>query len=297
MGVGPDSGDIDTEIHQLVLPPVLYPRNNAYSIISGFDQIFAHSSQKNRKIRGHILDGRTSPSACARIAVCSQVLTRPLNIIESANAMGLLSSYFENKNDLLEAARQCGMSLNFAMMEKLFKVGKMPSSLKKGLLEESIALPVALLLGADPDPDKINLLSNLYRELGMSLNRQRELLEWVGAICKRDKLTTRQLLDASGVTGICNDKQMDRKQKVHLVRSLMKKKRFPAICEFEQRHDRVMKSMNLKKGTQLIPPAHFEGSTYALKIEFDSYENLLRKQQEIKAIVESAHIQNLWELM
>ena len=183
------------------------------------------------------------------------------------------------------------------MVQKLLKVDQMPAPVKSGLLEGTIALPVALILDADGNTEKICILASVFRELGMSLNRQREFLEWVNGICRRDKLTTRQLFNEKDVVRIRNDQESDRRQKYRLIRQYLKKRRFPSISEFERKHDNLLKTLNLQKGTQLIPPAHFEGETYCLKIEFDSYAALVHKQGELNKIVESPDIQKLWQLM
>ena len=293
----PGDGIDDPGLLQLVRPPILLPRKETCTIISGFGQLTTDSFRNGKEIRCHLLDAGTPLSDCARIAVSCHALHRSLDIIESAKAIALLSQYFECKTDLVKAANRCGLSVNSAMVEKLLKVGAMPEPLKRGLLEGAVALPVALLLIAEHDDEKTGLLTTLYRDLDMSLNRQRELLEWVGAICKRDKLTTRQLLDEKGFARISNDKEIDRRQKVQRVRHYLKKRRYPAMVEFGGRYDKIVNALDLQKGTQLLPPAHFEGQTYALKIEFDSFDTLLKKQEEIKKMVNSSEIQELWKLM
>jgi hypothetical protein len=292
-----DIGTLELGMLQLVHPPILLPTGERHIIISGFDVVDAGLSKGRKAVRCRVLPAETPFLECARIAVACCTSRKRMDITETARAVALLCRFSEDADRVSELANGCGIAVNAVMVEKLLNVNQMPDHLKQGLSEGTIALPVALMLADDGDPEKSDRLSSLFQKLGMSLNRQRELLEWVNAICRLENLTASQLLDTPDLKAIWNDGDLDHRQKASKVRSYLRQRRFPEITRFEGQYHAILKSLKLKKGTQLLPPAHFEGNTYCLKIEFDSHAALLEKSKEFNNIINSKEIRNIWKLM
>jgi len=292
-----DTDSLELGMLQLVHPPILLPTAERHIIISGFDVVLAGLSKDRKAIRCRVLPAGTPFLECARIAIACRASRNRMDITEAGRAVALLCRFSEDVDRVPDLANGCGMEVNAVMVEKLLNVNQMPDHLKQGLSEGSIALPVALMLADDGNDEKSKRLSDLFQKLGMSLNRQRELLEWVNAICRRENLTVSQLLDTPDLTVIWNDGDLDHRQKASKVRSYLRQRRFPEMTRFELQYHAILKSLKLKKGTQLLPPAHFEGNTYCLKIEFDSHATLLEKAKELDNIINSKEIRNIWKLM
>ena len=290
-------GPINGDMHHIVSPPILLDNNGRFTIIRGFRQVQVHMGQPNATIQSIVMGPDTSAMDCAKIAVCSLVSCGSPNIVASSAAVVLLSSFCSSGKELTSVARQCGLSVNGAMVAKLLQVGQMPEAVRRGLSEGSIALPVAMILDGEPDDGLKVMLAELLRELDVSLNRQRELVEWIKAICKRDQMTIDQLLEETEIRNLRKDRQIDIRQKVSRVRSYLRRRRFPAITQFEQRYQSILRDLSLNPGMQLRPPAHFESDTYCLTMEFDGYDALLNQQKALEKLINKKNINMLWSMM
>ena len=169
--------------------------------------------------------------------------------------------------------------------------------LKSGVLDGAIALPVALQLHEWRDSAAVRALGTLLMELGLSLNRQREMLEWIVSICRRDDLTPLQLVMSKDIEKIRRNMELDRRQKAQIIRDYLKKRRYPTIADIEKRFSDIVRKLKLESGTSLIPPPHFESPTYSLKFEFNNQSEMSEKLKEFEQVVKSEKLAALWKVL
>ncbi len=281
----------------LINPPILSALNDGYRIISGFKRIEAWRQVSADGITARIVDPCASLERCIHIAIMDNSLQRSLNIVEQAHAVALLALLSYDSHKLPEVARTVGLAVNQAMAAKLKILAGMDQLLKSGVLDGSIALPVALQLHELQDTDASEALAVLMRELGLSLNRQREIMEWVVSICRRDDIVPRKLLAADEIVRCRQNKDLDRRQKTQLIRDYLKRRRFPTITGYERRFEETVQRLKLAKGTCLIPPPHFESATYCLRFEFRDQKELSIRLQEIEKMAKSEIMQKFWDDM
>jgi hypothetical protein len=207
----------------------------------------------------------------------------------------LLATLHSDSQQLADAARSVGLPVNPAMAKKLKKLAAMEDTLKSGVLDGTIALPVALQIQAMKDPAATQALGTLLKKLGLSLNRQRETLEWIISICRRDDISVSQLLASERVVNCLQDPDADRRRKGQLVRKYLKKRRYPSIQSYEKRFEDLVKKLKLGKGTFLTAPPHFESPRYCLRFEFASSDELRQKLEQFEKIVESGTLKSIWD--
>lgn len=279
----------------LINPPILLAINDGYSIVSGFKRIEAWRQTSKSGVFARIMDPEAPLERCIQIAISDNSQQRPLNLVEQAHAVELLSSLYPEDSKLPEAAHRVGLPINPAMAEKLRKLARMDQLLKSGVLDGSIALPVAIQLHDMSDSNASRALGTLIRELGLSLNRQRELLEWVVSICRREDISPGNLLAADEIDQCRQNNDLDRRQKAQLIRDYLKRRRFPTLVSHEHRFKQTVQKLRLANGTSLIAPPHFESPTYSLKFEFKNQKELSNKLQEMEKIVKSEIMLTFWD--
>jgi ParB family chromosome partitioning protein len=278
----------------LLNPPILIPCSGGFRIVSGFKRIAALRQLGVGSISARLLDPGTPVESCIRIAIIENTSQRSLNLVEQANAVGLLATLLANTQKLADAACSVGLSVNPNMAEKLKKLAGMDDILKAGVLDGSIAFPVAIQIGDMKDPISAQALGALLKELGLSLNRQREMMEWIISICRRDDVSVIQLLTSSAIVNCLQEPNLDRRQKGQWIRKYLKTRRYPAIQAHEKRFGDIVQRLSLAKGTFLDAPAHFESPTYSLRFEFSSRHELRNKLQELEKIIHSNILESLW---
>jgi hypothetical protein len=267
--------------------PALHHHNNCFRIISGFARIAAAADLGWGDITARILPKTTSLKICIRMAIADNCCHRKLNLVELGRCIALLSTVFSEPEHLESEANALGLGVNREMIDKLKSVNRMPAALQQGLIEQSIALPMALRIQELQNHSEIDALGRLLLELNLSLNRQRELIDWIEAISRKDKLTITELLEEPRFLQILEDPDLDAPQKSSKIRLYFKRRRYPTIVETEEHYRRCLKRTKIPKGIQLIPPSNFESDRFTIKADFKSPEDLLLINQRIEDLARS----------
>ena len=264
----------------LINAPTLLPRNNDFVVVSGFGRIAACRSLGWRELTARCLPAQADPVLCALTAIADNLSQRALDLVETARAWGLLSHVAASPQDIEALAHSVGLAVNHELASKLKQVLQMAQPLQQALIDGHLALPIAMRLHAMSDVAAAKELVTLFQELQLSLNRQREVLEWIQGIAGREGIPPQAVLTAAPVADWRHDPQMDRGQKTQLVRHYLKKRRYPQITAFEEHYQRTIKELKLAQGMQLVAPQHFEGQKYTLQLEFKNADELQRLCRE-----------------
>ena len=296
------SGDVKPELVASIdrlgllnLPILTTGNDRGFKIVSGFKRIAACRQLGVAHIPARFLSSEQDMGQAIQIAIEDNTSQRELNLIEQARAIELLWMYHLDMNKLVDAANMAGLAVNMEMAAKLKILAGMNALVQKGVLEGSLSLPVAMQLHGLKDAEGANVIAELLVELGLSLNRQREVIENIVSICRRDDLLVQQLLMEDAIRDCRNNGEIDRKQKGAQIRGLLKRRRYPNIARHEQRFAVMVRKLNLSPGTHLIPPQFFESPTYTLKIDFKSPKELAEKLGEIDRLSKSQELKTLWE--
>jgi hypothetical protein len=293
------SGPLAASIRRLglITPPVLLRQNGVCVIVSGFNRLEVCRQLGRQRITARILGSQTPLEYCIHIAVAENTFSRELNLIEKGRIVQMLDQLYPDQVELCKEAKRLGVPLNFDMARKLRTVVQMNTILQNALSMGHIALPMALKIHEMAEETTANKISQIFMKMGLGLNRQREFLDWLVGISRRECISIEKLIEDRDLNTILDDPDTDRKQKSVLARQYLKKRRFPEISRIDKRYQEVMQSLRFGKGVRLIPPAHFEGQTYALKIDFTHYEELVSRYQDLEKKIQSSALRSLWETL
>jgi len=268
----------------LMCPPLLIGKGSGFIIVCGFRRIFACLSMGWSDIEAGILDADTQKSDCAELAVTDNVSQRPLNLIETSRAFHLLSGFSENDRELADAVSALGFSESPSVVSKIKKLCQLPESFQKGVLSNTIAMPVALELGKLGQNTGL-ALADMFNDLRLSLNKQREILMLLTEIARREDRSIPEMLGEDELGRILNDENTDRNRKAQQLRACLKARRFPAITRAEKIFERHTRELCLGAGLKLIPPPHFEGTVYTLHLHFQNHTELKARTTTLDRII------------
>lgn len=299
VSTGGPSGPLEASIQiaGVVTPPILLQRGRSYAIISGFKRIVVCKKLKYKMIFAQIYDAETPLEHCVNVAIVENALLRELNFVEQGRIIQLLDQFYSDQSRLCKQATKLGLPINLDLVQKLRVVVQMNPVLQKALVEGHLALSVALQLKEMADDNMVDKIAMIFTKIGLSLNRQREFIDWLTAISNRDGISIIGLLEDNKLVKILNCTDTDRKQKTLQVRQYLKKKRYPEMTNAEKRYQEFLQRLNLGKGIQLIAPAHFEGPTYSLKIDFNLFEELIVRFQRLEGKINSPEFRALWDTL
>jgi ParB family transcriptional regulator, chromosome partitioning protein len=282
----------------ILTPPVLLPKvDDGLIIVSGFRRIEALGRLCESETIAWVLERAAAPERCIEIAILDNAAQRKMNPVEQGRAILLLETLYPDADRICQAAGELGIPMNPSVARKLRMAAQMNDWLQKALVEGDVALPVALQLADMADQSAAETITALIGAMGLGLNRQRELLDWLMSISRREKISMRTLLDEDQIVGVIENPDLDRKQKGHLLRDYFRRRRYPEMADIEARFRETVKSLHLGKGIRLEPPPYFEGMTYSLRIDFNDPPELLSRYQRLGKKMNSPAMASLWDLM
>ncbi len=281
-------------IDGLITPPVLVKKRRNFVIVSGFRRIGACRQLKHEKIPAAVLEPDPGAAVCLRMAIAANALQRPLNLIEISRCLQKLASHLRGRPQLIEAAQVLGLPTNASMIDKMMGLSQLPPPVQKGLLDGNLALPVALELGTMDKADAIEF-SKIFSLLKLSLNKQREIITLAKEISRREDIGMLDVLRDQQIQEVLNDDNPDRGRKTREIRSLLHRRRYPGISKAQQQFEDHLKKLKLGPGIQLIPPQHFEATTYILQLSFDNLERLKELQAVLNRIIHHPSLQKIME--
>jgi ParB family transcriptional regulator, chromosome partitioning protein len=275
----------------LLNPPVLFRQGPGHVIVSGFRRVDALNSLKTDRFSARVLDPETDPVRCAAIAIADNAFQRSLNIIELARAYTLLEKTCSDRDQLLRTAAAAGLAASPSLIERLLPVCRLHGAIQSALIADTVSLPVALELGRLPEAVGI-ALAQIFIDLKLGLNRQREILTLVKEIARREGIDMLAVLGSREMEAILNGEPDRGLKRQHLRRYLLRR-RFPAITEAEESFARLTRDLRLGKHAALIPPKNFEGNTYQMQLFFKTPDELRGHADRLHALAENPLLEKI----
>lgn len=280
----------------LLRPPLLKADGDRYVIISGFSRIAACRQLGWSSVTAGLMDASATAEHCAIVAVADKTAHRALNLVEQAHAVNLLTNASTTKRAFNAAARRAGLNINERLVAKLKRVATLPPLMQSSLIEGVIAFPVALAIDQMPDKEAAEAVSQLLHESNYSLNQQREILEAVIAVSRRDGISIPRLLSDGPIGDIRRNAELDHRHKARMIRLNLKAMRYPTISSVEKQFQRLVKQLKLPDKAQLVAPPGFESRSFALRFEFDNENDLEEIQKVLNRLISAPEIKQLWDL-
>lgn len=257
----------------VISPPVLTAGPDGFRIVSGFRRILACIKSDGQTLSARLIPPSSSFLKCAEIAIAENRCHRPLNIIEQARSSRLLLSQDLSESALAETARRAGLDGNLEHWTLLAGLCDMPAVVQQGILSGNIGLQMAKDLAKLPQPFTEEL-ARLFSGLGLSLNRQRDLVKWLREIGAREDRLPIDVLKEPAVLQLLADSDLDRHRKVRALMHYLKRRRYPSITAAEEQFNDRLRRIKLPDHFSLTPPKGFEGDTYSLQIRFQTAHDL-----------------------
>ena len=268
----------------LLHPPVLRYNPPGYAIICGFRRIAACLSLGWEKVSARILKENFGPFQLAQLAIADNASQRSLNLLETSRAVKLLTDVCTDQKQLQKTSQALGLPSIPSATAKVEKLCRLPLKIQDGILADTINMSMALELGG-LDPQDAEGLVELFDQLKVGLNKQRELLLLLKEIAKREDITIQQVIAEQTLQKLLKNAELDRAVKRQKIRSYLRQRRFPSISRAEEKYAKLVKQLKLGNNIHLIAPKDFEGPTYMLTLRFDNHQELHNLQGKFEKII------------
>jgi hypothetical protein len=277
-----DLDDLCASISKLGLlnPPRVLPGVSGFVIVNGFRRVAACRRLRWDRLRVGVLPSNASPYHCACRAVGDNSTQRPLNPIEAGRSLRLLERCAADGRVPPDDAVALGLSSNPGVVAKLKDLCRLPSAVQHGVMEGLIPLSMALEL-VRMEPALAIDLAEIFRELRIGLNKQREMVSLITEIAQRETISGRQVLEEPQMAGVLQAADLDRSQKARQLRKLLRQRRFPALHAAEHHFQALRKKLKLGENMHLTPPQDFEGIGMTLSVVIESIEDIGRLRDKL----------------
>ena len=268
----------------LLQPPVLIKSGHGFTVVCGFRRIAVCEALGIDRIPARILHSDSSKISCAQIAIADNSSQRTLNLVEQSRAYALIRKFADCSSDWIKIVESTGLACTQTAIDRIIPVEGMPVSLQNAILEGSIALPIALHIN-QLDMDDARSLCRFFRQVTTGLNIQRELLELISEISRRDDISIARLIEQADIADIIKNPDFPATQKVQHLRMMLKAKRYPELGRAEASYHQKVKTLKLSPRVQIHPPRFFEGKSYRLSLTVDSRRQLKSLQSELEKLI------------
>ncbi len=253
----------------LLQAPLILEKEPHRRIVSGFRRIAACRRSGCEEIPCRVLGPKTPTRKVVQLAVADNAWQRPLNLMEKARAFALLEESYPESKRLADIATPLGLVENPKMIDKLIRLTRLPAPIQQAVETGLLGLAMALTLGTLEMEEGRQILE-LFQTFHFGLNRQRELLELIREIAKRESIPIGQVLASDEIIAILNRTDQDRPARGGALRRYLKQRRYPVLTQAETAFRRLERELRLGPRVRLNPPPYFEGNTFQLVLFFDT---------------------------
>lgn len=265
-----------------------------FAIIAGRRRIATASALGWSELSAKILSPDTNDLECALIAIADNSLERTLNVVELSRAFKLLTTHTTQPDEIGHYATVLNLPYNPGYYKKIMAVSRLPQSIQEGLLNDDIALPIAIRIEKMNSKDAL-VFSELFKKFKYSLNKQRELIDLSTEIAIREDITTIDVLDSPDLRNIESNPDLDASQKAKKIREYLKIRRFPNLSAAENQFTKMTSALALRPGLKLSPPVNFEGRKFTLTFSFENLNDLETFPSSISELLKESIFRDYFE--
>ncbi|MCF8024463.1 MAG: ParB N-terminal domain-containing protein [Desulfobacteraceae bacterium] len=258
----------------LINPPILQMRQNGdYRVVSGFRRVSACIRLNFRQIPARTIGSEADFLYCIRIAVADNASARALSLAEQRRLVEKLYDLCGSKEAVSSALDQIGVFMPGELVEKFIRISTLPPAVQEGYAENYISLNTALAMES-MSRASAEAVARLFEILRPTVNRQKEILGGLNDLAGRQGITIESVLRSREFADILEAMDIDRGRRMHLLRSEIYKRRYPALSSAEAEFFRHKNNLGLEEGMDLKPPQNFEDTTYTVILRFSSTRQL-----------------------
>jgi ParB-like chromosome segregation protein Spo0J len=243
-------------------------------------------------MQARLAEKKTPRLVCIQTAISDNAFQRPLNWVEISRALNLLMEEIPDKEQIKQVLPDLGLPEGGGILEKAVPIAHLPRPIQEGLISGHIPFAMALELG-NLEPETGSFMANLFQQLTLSLNKQREILEWTQEIGARESRSFMDIFREAEIREIIANPDRDRNQKSAALRKYLRTRRYPSIQKAETLYQDNLKSLKIPSGVRLVPPKDFESDVYGFALEFRSTDQLASRLKTLESLSEAKALKDL----
>jgi ParB family chromosome partitioning protein len=293
-------GDINAlataiDMFGLLCAPLLTPVGGRMVVVSGFSRLAACRYLGWTRVAARFSRRPADSWQYALWAVAEKAGQRPLDPLETGRALRMLRRLAPDETRFARAARALGLPDRPALEVRFTALCELPAPVREAVAGGHLTLATAASLGRMPCEAAVRMAA-ILAGLRFGANKQREVVELVEEIARREDRTLQAVLDTPEIAALLSDPDADRAQKGNRLRTYLYSRRFPALSAARERFEALSRELCPDPGARLNPPPGFEGRTCQLILSFESRADLARHRQTLDRILSNPAFAKILDL-
>ncbi len=274
-----DSIDLVGIIH----PPILRRQGKKYQIVCGRGRLSAAQILGLPQVVCKVLPLWIDDLTCLTISFEENLTSRGFNVIEQALVVEKFLHYLPEEEVLREFLPRLGYSPAYKNLQFLVSLNFLEEEIKKLLAQEDLSPQVAVRLLELEEEDR-QALVHLFTELKPGRNRQRQILEALLDLSKREECPLRGFLKSPALVKILTDPKLNPPQKTEKVYATLRRYLWPRLTAREEEFQRLASTLSAP-GIRVLPSPSFEKDTHLLEVEFKDLKDLREKWERLALVL------------
>jgi hypothetical protein len=201
-------------------------------------------------------------------------LTRPLNLVEKAQALEKLLAFGCPEREVIDQYLPLfGLQPTVRILKQITGLMGLEQGLQEYLVRKNLSLSAsARFLHLDKDDQRA--IIPLLEALRPGENRVKEIVSFLREISLRDGVSVSSLLASEEIREILDDQDAQRPQRIEQLRKILKHMRFPLLTAMEEKFAVYKQSLSLPPQISFYPPPFFEGDQFRMELRFKDVRQL-----------------------
>ena len=244
------------------LPVIVRPDNNTFTIIDGCKRYLRHTKNKQSKISCNVIQTKLDnyTSGLLRIAF-NRSRSRPLR------EKILFLSWLQN-NCIKETFEPTAQNAGFSPkdIELMTPILSCDAHIKEALFNGSLDISLVTHFQVLTREDQTCFLK-VFKNMKLSLQTQREFLEWLPEIAYNENTTVCEILSETQITTILEDAKLNDPQRIQKIHSYLYEKKFPRLSDARNIWKKQAAALNPDPScVTFVPNPYFEKNLLEIKI-------------------------------
>lgn len=278
----------------LLSPVVVTPRDQSLVIVSGWKRALACLDLLLPTISCFILEELDDLKAF-QLGFLENSATRDFDILESAIVLKKLKTFGVDEQTLLNTYLPLfGIPQTLAYLDSFLATAEFDTETKEFIHTGKVSYSVIQRLTQLKKEERIALLPYL-RLLG--LNKQKELLEFLLEISKRDNISILDILTSSSLTNVIHSTTLSPLQIADKIRLLLRERRYPSYSAQKVAFESSLKKMEWPEDVVIEHSPFFEGEDLTIRFTFKDKTELKTKVQKLQDMADDYGLDEILKLI
>jgi hypothetical protein len=274
----------------LIHPPIITHREGDTLIVTGWKRVLASQTLGLSSILCFIFEGQNDLDAF-RLALEENLSFRPFTLLEKAQILHRLNQLGVPPSTVVKghlSRLEIPQTLNH--LEVYLHIAALDPETKKVIHSKNMGYPIVALLTEYSEADR-HLLLPLLLPLGQ--NKQKELLQNLLEISKRDHIPVQNLLSTEVIQRITSNPNFTPIQKATEIRNHFQKQRYPTLAGWENSFQTEKKNLAWPDDIKIEPSPFFEGEEFTVRFTFKDFNEFKTKLAKLNDLASSTEISQL----